>query len=86
MNLIVITSMRFFDILYMLIDKEYINWLKSSFPAKLRRQKWVQDEHHRRFITWFVERVSVNCNLDWCQGFIIFFYLLSYFYLFYLDV
>ena len=56
--------MRFFDIQYMLINKEHINWLKSNFLTKSRRQKWMQDEHHRTFITWFAERVSVNYNLD----------------------
>ena len=82
MNLIVHILMIFFDIRYMLINREHINWLKSSFPAKSRRQKWVQDEHHRTFITWFAEQVSVNCNLDWCLGFILFFYILTYFFLF----
>ena len=59
MNLIVLISMRFFNIRYMLINKEHINWLKTNFPTKSRRQKWVQNEHHHTFISWFEEQVSV---------------------------
>ena len=60
--------MIFFDIRGILINREHINWLKSSFLAKSRRQKWVQDEHHLTFITWFAERVRLfnPHKLDWC--------------------
>ena len=59
MNLIMHIKMIFFDIHNILINREHINWLKSSFLTKSRRQKWEQDERHRTFITWFTERVRL---------------------------
>ena len=59
MNLIMLISMRFFDIQYMLINREHINWLKTKFSTKSIRQNWVQDEHHHTLITWFTDKCKL---------------------------
>ncbi|XP_062103264.1 uncharacterized protein LOC133814298 [Humulus lupulus] len=51
---------------------DHLSWLTQQYPS--RREKWIRDEHHKTFKSWFQEKVhldikdpskNVSMNLIW---------------------
>ena len=49
------TDVTLFINYWLLYCSDHLAWLKSENPQK--RDKWIQDEHHRTFAEWLNHRV-----------------------------